>query len=270
MLNHPKSALASAVFLLAFAVAANAQTIGLNFTDGWPTPMLAGETADGFSNWTDSMANFNGGGPNPQFGSITLLGSAVTAQWFSANTWAAGAEATSEQQLYRSYLDDGDGGSSLVSGDGIGVSITISGLGAWMAANGGLGYRIRLYSSTDTDNALFQPVSIRLGAPNAADGNNQLLNLSVLETVMVPTLGPGDFPPNTTPDPTWGLWQSRGYGDSGMALSDDIITLTIPSRDGSTRGTLAGFKLDIIPEPSSMALFSLGLGAALLRRRCRG
>jgi PEP-CTERM motif len=267
-MNHIiKTTLVSCAAALVFAAGANAASIGLNITDGWGAPMLAGETADGFSNWTDSMADYGGGGPNPQLGSITLAGSSVTAQWFSANTWAAGSEGASEQQLYRVYLDDGDGGSSLVSGDGIGVSVTISGLNAWMAANGGLSYKLRCYASTDTDNALFRPVTIRSGAPNSADGANQLLNLAILETVTVPTLGPGDFPPNTTPDPTWGVWQSRGYGDSSYSLTADVITLTIPTRDGSTRGTLAGFQIILIPEPSSMAVLALGLGALIVRRK---
>lgn len=262
-----KVSVAVCLTVLSFAAGTNAQTIGLNITDGWPTPMLAGETADGFSNWTDSRGANDW--TDPSFGTITLAGSSVTATWNAANTWAGGREDTSEQQLYRVYLDDGDGGNSLVAGDGIGASVTISGLGGWLAANGGLSYRIRAYSSTDMDNALFQPVQVRLGAPNAADGANQLLNLSVLDTFAVPTLGPGDFPPNTTPDPTWGMWQARGYGDSTLAFTDDVITLTVASRNGTTRGTLAGFKIDIIPEPSSMALAALGLGALIASRRRR-
>jgi hypothetical protein len=263
--------LLTAVFVAALAAGlqAGVVTIGLNFTDGWPTPMLQGETSDGFSNWTDSMGNYNGGGPNPQVGSITLLGSSVTAKWNAANTWAAGLENTSGQQLYRVYLDDGDGGSSLVSGDGIGVSVTISGLNAWMAANGDDRYGIRCYSSTDTDNASFRSVQVRGGAPIPADGVNQLLNLPLLDTITVPTLGPGDFPPNTTPDPTWGLWQSRGYGDSLPTLSEDIITFTIDSRNGSTRGTLAGFTITAVPEPGTVAMSLVTLGGAVLAWRRR-
>ena len=265
-----KKLLACAGAFALMAGGASAAGIGLNITDGWGTPRLTGETADGFSNWTDSMADLGGGGPNPQLGSIELAGSSVTAQWYSANTWAAGNETTSEQQLYRVYLDDGDGGSSLVTGDGLGVSVTLYGLSAWLIANGAAAYSIRGYASTDTDNATFQPVSVRLGAPNAGDGANQLINLPVIETFAIPTLGPGDFPPNTTPDPTWGMWQARGYGDSSSNLIADVITLTIPARNGSTRGTLAGFMVTtVVPEPGTGLLLACGAGAlwALRRRR---
>lgn len=261
------AAVATLLLSVGLPAAFGATSIGFNVTDGWPTPMLVGETADGCSNWTDSMANMNGGGTNPQFGSITLAGSSVTVKWDASNTWAAGNEGTSEQQLYRVYLDDGDGGSSLVSGDGIGVSVTISGLSAWMAANNATSYKIRCYASTDWDNASFKPVQIRLGAPNAADGANQLLNLAVLDTVAMPTLGPGDFPPNTTPDPTWGIWQSRGYGDSVSTLKDDVITLTVASLSDSVRGTFAGFQITAVPEPSSIGLFLLAAMGLMARRR---
>jgi hypothetical protein len=250
---------------LAIATGAQAQRVGLNFTDGWPTPMLQGETADGCSNWTDSRGANDW--TDPSKGTITLLGTSLSAKWNSANTWAAGNENTSEQQIYRVYLDDGDGGNSLVNGDGIGASVTISGLSAWLTASGAPSYQIRCYGSTDTDNALFQPALLRLGAPNAADGANQLLNLPVIESVAIPVLGPGDFPPNTTPDPTWGMWQPRGYGTSSPTLTDDVITLTIAARNGSTRGTLAGFQLMAVPEPSSVALVGLGLAVLVASRR---
>jgi hypothetical protein len=264
-----KTIILTSITTLALALGAHAQRAGLNITDGWPAPMIGGYTVDGCANWTDSMADMGGGGTNPQFGTLALTGTPITAVWNSANTWAAGAEGTKDQGLYRVYLDDGDGGSSLVGGDGIGVSVTLTGLGAWLAANGATSYQIRCYGSTDTDNASFQPVLIRAGAPNAADGANQLLNLTVLDTVNRLIIGPGDYPPNTTPDPTWGMWQPRGYGDSIAGLTDDVVTLTIASRDGSTRGTLAGFQLIAVPEPSSFAVLGLGLAALACRRARR-
>ncbi len=83
----------------------------------------------------------------------------------------------------------------------------------------------------------------------------------------IPVRGPGDFPPNTTPDPTWGMWQTRGYGDSVTTLTADTITLTFPSRDGTVRGTLAGFKITAVPEPATAGLLALGLMPWLAARR---
>lgn len=247
-----KTILLTGLTSLALAVGAHAQSFGLNFVDGWPTPMLQGETADGCSNWTDSVTGF---GQNQQATSTTLLGTSVVAQWNSANTWAAGLENNSDQQLYRVYLDDGDGGSSLVNGDGIGVSVTLSGLNSLHAD----GYYLRLYSSSDTgfDVGSFQPASIRWGAPDPNDGADQLLNLSILDAVTIPVLGSGEFP--TGP----GGSGIRGYGDS-IWLTADTITITLPSRAGNVRGALAG--IQIVPEPSAFALLALGLGALFTAR----
>jgi hypothetical protein len=248
-----KPTLLTGLTTLALAVSVSAQSVGLNFVDGWPTPMLQGETADGCSLWTDSVTGFD---QNQQATSTTLLGTAITARWNSANTWAAGTENDSEQQLYRVYLDDGDGGSTLVVGDGIGVSVTLTGLSQYQG-----GYSLRLYGSSDTGFTVgsFQPISVRLGAPNPGDGDNQLLNLSVLDTVTVNLLGNGGYP-------TGDAGGIRGYGDS-IWLTADTVTLTIPARSGDIRGTLAG--LQIVPEPSSMALLALGVGALFVARARR-
>ncbi|MBN1556735.1 MAG: hypothetical protein JW951_01160 [Lentisphaerae bacterium] len=245
----------AAAFLVAGSRAA---IIGLNITDGWPTPMLSGgETADGFSNWTDSMGDMGGGGPNPQLGTNVLSGSSVQAIFHSANTWAAGLEDNSEQQLYRVYLDDGDNGSSLYSGDGIGVSVTISGLSAWLASSGDSSYAIRAYQSSDWDTGGFLPVSVRLGAPVT-----DLTSLTVLDTFSVTAAGDGGFPTASAG------YHLRGYGDSTMSFTADTITLTIPSGpSGGFRGTLAGFKITSIPEPATVGLALFGGLLALRRRR---
>lgn len=245
-------------------------TNGLNFTDGWPIPGLTGETADGCSDWVDSWPDYYFGGG--ALGSKTMPND-LWAQWNSANTWYAGWEDTSEQQLYRTYLDDGE--ASLVTGDGIGVSVTISNLGNWLLANNAVSYRIRCYASSDYPTypeGSFKPVSIRLGAPNPADGVNQLLNLPVLETFTISNHGDGAFPDDT------GAGGIRGYGDSSSSNTANVITLTIPCRDDDpNRGTLAGFTLEylmtdlgqppaVVVNPSSATVpcgqaFTLSVGA---------
>lgn len=255
----------ASLILLTAGMTASAATVGLNFTSQWPGVHVgAGNTADGFNNWTDSIPE--GSGASDQFGTISLLGSSITATWNADGFWHAGAEVNKEQALYRGYLDDGDNGNSLYAGDGIGVSVTITGLGAWLAASGDSSYEIRAYSGTDRDVTWgFQPVSVRLGAPAGS-----LTSLSILDTISVPVLGNGDYP-------TGGLGVGdlntiRGYGDSSALLTADTITLTIPVMDGGNflRGPLAGFKITTIPvpEPSSMALAVMGgFGVLMMKRR---
>ena len=144
----------SGVILMVMALCQQAwadTTIGINFCDTWGTPHIAGETVDGFSNWTDSVPE---GATGQENGTVTLLGSNdnVACTWSSSNTWAAGDENTSEQQLYRVYLDDGDNG----------PIITIDGIGNWLASEGVGAYVVRVYHNTD-NGVGFVPVDIKSG-----------------------------------------------------------------------------------------------------------
>jgi hypothetical protein len=184
--------------------------IGVNFTDGWGTPMLAGETCDGLSNWTDSApleAN-PGAIPNNNGTGLLVLGTngLVTCDWSSPNTWAAGPEGTSEEQLYRVYLDDGGSNGCLV---------TIKGLSAWMAAEGLGGYTVRVYHSNDNDNVRFMPVDIKEGT-------------TILQTIQENNM--------------WNAADPRAYADSGMLTADTIILDPQPKVAGY-RATIAGFKI---------------------------
>ncbi len=225
-------------------------TIGLKFSDGRAFTQIAGETADGCSNWVDSFTIINNGFhdagyPGLAYGTTTLADGIITAQWYSATTFSGGAADDAEQQLYYSYLDDGDGNPA--DNDGIGVSVTLSGLGSWLAANGASHYQIRLYQATTWNldqMSTTTPVSIRLGAPNPSNGATQLTALAVLETVQVPWLGDGGYPTLTN-----GAGSARGYNDSTTNLSSDTITITIPSLvalNYLTRGTLAAIKLTAV------------------------
>ena len=208
---------------LALSSASADISIGLNFCDAWPAPHVAGETADGFAAWTDSRAEWDWTDPANQTTPLALGASGVTAIWTSSNTWSAGDESDSEQALYRVYLDDGQ------TSPGIGARVTFTGLGAWLAANGHTGYAIRFYANSDNATA-FQTVSVRYGS--SASG-------PVIATATPVALGDGGYP--TTSNPPSG--QARGHADTTVALTADTVTITIPPRYGTTRGSLAAIRI---------------------------
>ncbi len=232
------------------ARAAAPTVVGLKFSDGRTFTQIAGETADGCSNWVDSCTVTNNGFNNAgyaglAYGTTTLAGGVITAQWFCATTFSDGAADNTEQQLYFSYLDDGDGPPD--NNDGIGVSVTLSGLGAWLAANNATHYQVRFYQASTWNLNQMQtttPVNICLGPPNPSNGSTQLTSLAVLETVQVPWLGDGGYPTLSN-----GGGSARGYADSSTNLTSDTITITIPSLAALnylTRGTLAALKLTML------------------------
>jgi hypothetical protein len=241
------SCLFFAILLVAAPMQGLADEVAINFVDGWPLSHLAGETADGFSNWTDS-------GPitdppatdlyNTSSGPLTLDNSnnLVSVEWASVNTWYAGPEGTSDEQLYRTYLDDGE----TVAGTGIGANVTITGLSAWLTDVGDPSYQIRFYHSTDQAKD-FLPVSIRDGSA---------ITDTVIETVQATNMW---YPGGNS---------SRAYVDSSDTLTTDIITITLPNSGGSgnLRATLAGVKITSVPEPMTLSLLGIG-GLALVRKR---
>lgn len=241
--------IAAAWSAVALASSQGASVIGINFCDGWENPHVSDGTADGLSTWTDSRAvndwtdSANQGTPLILTGSTT-----VGVTWSSANTWAAGNEDNNEQALYRVYLDDGN------LGDGIGVRVTLTGLSAWLTAEGQTSFQIRAYCSTDTDGATFHTITIH---------NGSLVTDPSLGTISPAVLGDNDYPTN----PFDTNWTPRGYADSTTSLTADTITLTIPSRSGDVRGTLAALKITAIPESGTAILAALGCMGLFVRRR---
>lgn len=224
----------------ALATGANAATVfGINFArdGGGTTTGNAGGVEQ--SNWTDVFDSDGFGGNQNK----PLAGSPTTASWVASNSWWAGSNADSEQRIYACYLDDG----------GSGVQVTITGLSAWLAAEGQSSYQIRAFCSTDTSNATFQTITIHMGDASG----------TTLGTIAPAVLGDDDYPTNPY-DSTNG---PRGYGDSNVPLTADTITLTIPVRDGSIRGTLAALTFTAVPEPSTALLGGIGLLGFLRRRR---
>lgn len=233
-INPCTRALACGILTLSSVVTAfAAETVGINFVSNYPIPRLSGELAQGTDNWYDL-------GPGEAGGSFINPGTAevddhLTVTWHAAVHYAAGQEQDSEQQLYRVYLDDGDGGNSYEDGDGIGASVQITGLDAWMAANGLSGYYIRSFHGTDTNKAQFQPVTVRAGVP-AEFGS--LLDLPEILTFGATESGNGYFPSGINSAQSG----TRARGQSTV-LKEGAITLTIPARNGNTRGTLTGLML---------------------------
>ncbi|MFO1492957.1 MAG: hypothetical protein U1F77_01370 [Kiritimatiellia bacterium] len=227
---------------------ARADVIGFNFTSDWPSPTISGQTADGFNQWTDSVDENGAPGTGTEVPSsasayaITTPVNApgVSVAWSSSNMWSAGDESNADQGLYRVYLDDG----------GSGVSITISGLSAWLASTGYADYRVRVYRSTDTAGAGFTALSL-------IDQGT----LSTMETLPQIALGAaqgdGTFPTGT------GTSGTRDFQTSTGTFSADVLGITSSARNGSIRGTIAGFKIEgvnaAVPEPASALLAGLGL-----------
>ncbi len=197
-------------------------SFGLNFTDHQLLPHVGDAPADGTSAWTDTRSTGDETNPAVQAQVLPIGLTGVTATWIASNTSAAGAEANNEQALYRVYLDDGE------TSPGIGVSVTLQGLAGWLATTGRTTYRIRCYANNDSATT-FQPITIHAGDATG----------TVLHTITPAASGDGDFPTPITP-PTG---QSRGFADSPDTLDAGTITLTIPPRSGSVRGTLCAIRI---------------------------
>lgn len=255
------------VMVLIPAGMAQAATVGVNFQHGVygdNTGIQPQETAMSISgaDWT----NFSIDGDNSKGGGFTSTGG-LNVAWNGSLQYQAGSEAVdgnnAGQQIFRVYLDDGDAGNSYSPTDGYGVSVQVSGLAAFMGANNASSYSLTLYFSTDS--TALRPAQIRQGLLPAVATDTAISSLASLGTISaILPLGDGTYPtgPITGGTDTGG---SRGIGTLG-GLTADAITIALPST-GDGRGSLAGFSLTAVPEPSS-ALMLGGLGlAGLLRRR---
>ncbi len=232
-----------------FSSMAGPISVGINFSDGSASSQIAGDTTDGCSNWVDSFTLVNNGFVDKGYsglacGSATFASGVITCQWNSSDSFEAGNSSSPDQDLYLSYLDDGNNGGCNVNQSGpIGVSVTLSGISKWLAANYATRYQVRLYCSSTWNLSQMitsTPVAVRLGAPNPANGSTQLTALAVLETVQMQWLGDGGFPTTNSGS------AARGYGDSSGNLSNDTISITIPwqgALSNQTRGSLAAIKL---------------------------
>ena len=175
--------------------------IGVNFTHVGDAEMGT-DAFDGVADWTDTSGA--SGGPTAIDG-----GAGATVSWSASNTWQFGPVGTPEEKLYKGYLDDG----------GDGCTVTLTGLSAWLTAEGATSYVVRVYANTDSGGHTFSDVEIY------ADG-------SVVDTIVYV-----DY--NTS------LGGARAVADSGSLSADTITIDPVPGIWGQERATIAG--VQIIP-----------------------
>ena len=232
------------------AGASAATTIGFNFTGNWTNTRIDGAMADGTDQWTDSVDASSASGTQPanstdDYAVTTTTASGVTVAWSSHNMYIAGAEANKDQAIYRVYLDDG----------GDGPTVTITGLSQWLTANNADGYKLTVYRSTDVADNMFAQLDFYSG-----EGTGGTLLESISPELAA---GDGSYPTGS------GEGGSRLKQETTNVFTDDVITFhsEYGLGEGGYRGGIAGFKITIVPEPSSVALLGLGGLALILRRR---
>ena len=191
--------------LLALGIAGQvfADSVGFNISGNNDIPRLAGEVADGCSSWTDGI--------DPSGSNLTLDGTdgLVSVSWNSTNLWHHGPEGTSDEQIYRIYLDDGEA-----------IVVTFDGIGDWIDAHNAEGCQIRIYQNTDWSDNTFPTIDI-------TDGS------SILETVQAFNV--------------WREDGARAFVDSGV-LSTDTIQLKLSPRDldARQRSTFSAAKITLV------------------------
>lgn len=241
-----------------------ASVLGINFNNNDGAGAQEGSSTFG-ATWTDvNSASGTAGSANGSSSNVTFDWNSQ--EFYQGGSWTGTDGFNSAIGTMRVYLDDGDGlgGSAPVDmgatgSDGIGVSVRLSGLSAWLASEGASAYRITLYHSTDTGSATFRDFSLR-------DGST--VSSSILETI-TPTVGGNGSWDGTSEDPSGNSTVgTRGITEFTGSYDQDVLTITGLSRSGSSRGGLSAIVIEAIPEPSTAMLsFIGGLGILLRRRR---
>ena len=179
--------------------------IGINFSAIKGASKMAGLSFDGVSNWTDAVGA--SGGPTPVLGT----NGQVTVKWTSHGMWEAGTSAGSEDKLYRAYLDD-------VGNDS--VTVTLTGLRAWLASLGSRSYSVRVYRGTDVSSHVFTDIDILSGG-------------SIIDVI--------EFP--VAVNEILDVGGMRAKNDSGALMADTITLDPQPSIWNKTRATIAGVQI---------------------------
>lgn len=234
-----KKATQAAVVAGAMAGAARADTIAVNFQgDAYGAlGQAVTQTAFGVAagDWTTTDGAVDGG-------TIVTVVDGVTLSSTFANDWAQGSSfnatgATGDDEVYFGYLDDGASG----------ADITITELGAWLAAQSAPSYSVTLLLSTGQGTGatlIDTPLLV-------ADGGASL----------------GTFAMVTEPAHSGPSGALQGL-DTITGLTNDTLFIDGQIRSGAARGSIAGVIITAVPEPSSFLLVGLAaLGLVAVRRR---
>ncbi|WP_264488694.1 Ig-like domain-containing protein [Luteolibacter arcticus] len=196
--------------------------------------------------WNNQEINGTGGLLNGR-GAGTYSGVAVSS--FSSVPYQAGSASLSgsdaSQRVFRYYLDDGDAGSGYFNGDGVGASIHLTGLTQFLAASRATNYTLTLLFNADSTSATpFLTANVRNGVP-AAPSATAISSLPSLGIISPQLLGDGKQPLPAVDTVTSG---KRGWGRL-LGLTANNITIAMPVRSGSTRGSVAGFIITPVGGP---------------------
>lgn len=261
----PPAAVAGAL-LISSGIAHAATIFGVNFT--YNAALHVSGTHFGASAWTSSYAAQ--GNTAPVSGSFSTTEAGVGVAYSASNWWSGGSTGTlgaadEGLNLFMGYLDDTDDAAAGASpslgiqtaGDGIGAVFQITGLGAWLASNNATSYNVTLIlGSGQAWGGTYRNYS-------AYDGS---LQGTLLGTAAGTVSGDGgwDGVTDRTPDVPAGGY--RGIAEFSN-LDADTLTITGQPRSGSARGSISGFVITAVPEPSSILLGFLGVPLLLRRKR---
>jgi hypothetical protein len=249
----------AASLALGAAASVDAASIGVNFTEndgnqGWLNPAsLIGPTniAAGNFNTTNNPPGAPGLptrtgtlGTGGIAGLVNDSGAPTTAavNWSSSGAWwnPVDGTGTDQQRLAVGYLDDG----------GTGISITVTDVPF-------AEYRVYGLLSSDQGNTYTTLDFTVNGIPVLGGTATAYGNIGTSFT-------------NTGSD--WSLLttsQTGNYWLSGVQTAT-TLTITAPARTGDSRGSITGFVIQQVPEPS-VPLFSIvALGGLALRRKRQG
>lgn len=206
----------------------------------------------------------------------------VTLTWNSNNTWRNGAgTSTPDSKLMNGYLDSG--GQANVDGppyngfDSANMpDVGVTGIGAWLAAQGAPSYNVVVYTDGDRTEGRIGEYWLQDFTYNNPPGND-FANLTLGSD-----LSPGVFVQDDNNFSGTFTQVPLSADSAGNAVAGNFIVFTGLTADtfllrteeisspSQLRAVINGFQIVAVPEPSTIGLLGLGaMGAALLRRRRR-